>query len=146
MGKISKFSLIILMEMSECWEALFLSKLSMSFFMSSVLTSETRNFTLWFQAKVRDSQSSNMLSFQGFLPPGLPPGFYPGSASAPRPPADFFTPPFYKRNLEHQNGVMTKCLEKALHCSSVFIVNSEQIPRIFSVPLLLILNNLHTMF
>ena len=29
--------------MSECWEALFLSNLSMSFFMSSVLTSDKRN-------------------------------------------------------------------------------------------------------
>ena len=35
--------------MSECWEALFLSNLSMSFFMSSILTSEKRNvsFSQW---------------------------------------------------------------------------------------------------
>ena len=38
--KMFKFSLIILMGMSECWEALFLSNLSMSFFMYSMLTSE----------------------------------------------------------------------------------------------------------
>ena len=42
-AKMSKFSLIILMGMFECWEALFLSSLGMSFFMSSVLTSEKRN-------------------------------------------------------------------------------------------------------
>ena len=34
-----KFSLIILMEMSEIWDALFLSNVIMSFFMSSMLTS-----------------------------------------------------------------------------------------------------------
>ena len=39
----SKFSLIILIGMSECWEALFLSNLSMSFFMASILTSDKRN-------------------------------------------------------------------------------------------------------
>ena len=35
--------------MSECWEALFLSNLSMSFFMLSILTSEKRNvsFSQW---------------------------------------------------------------------------------------------------
>ena len=35
--------------MSECWEALFLSNLSMSFFMSSILTCEKRNvsFSQW---------------------------------------------------------------------------------------------------
>ena len=38
----SKFSLIILLTVSECWEALFLSNLSMSFFMSSMLSSEKR--------------------------------------------------------------------------------------------------------
>ena len=45
----SKFSLIILIGMSESWEALFLSNLSMSFFMSSILTSEKRNisFSQW---------------------------------------------------------------------------------------------------
>ena len=42
-AKMSKFSLIILIGMSECWEALFLSNLSMPFFMSSILTSEKRN-------------------------------------------------------------------------------------------------------
>ena len=42
-AKMSKFSLIILIGMSECREALFLSNLSMSFFMSSALTSEKRN-------------------------------------------------------------------------------------------------------
>ena len=36
----SKFSLITLMGMSECWQAFFLSNLSMSFFMSSILSSE----------------------------------------------------------------------------------------------------------
>ena len=41
--KCLKFSLIILMAMSDCWEALFLSNLTMSFFMSSVLTFEKRN-------------------------------------------------------------------------------------------------------
>ena len=41
--KMFKFSLIILMGMSECWEALFLSNLSMSFFMSSVLPFQKRN-------------------------------------------------------------------------------------------------------
>ena len=41
--KMSTFSLIILIRMSECWEALFLSNMSMSFFMSSMLTSEKRN-------------------------------------------------------------------------------------------------------
>ena len=48
-AKMSKFSLINLIGMSECWEALFLSNLSMSFFMSSVLTSEKRNvsFSQW---------------------------------------------------------------------------------------------------
>ena len=39
-AKMTKFSLIILMEMSERYEALFLSNLSMSFFVSSMLTSE----------------------------------------------------------------------------------------------------------
>ena len=39
----SKFSLIILIGMSECWEVIFLSNLSMSFFMSSILTSEKQN-------------------------------------------------------------------------------------------------------
>ena len=45
----SEFSLIILIGMSECWEVLFLSNLSMSFFMSSILTSEKRNvsFSQW---------------------------------------------------------------------------------------------------
>ena len=38
-ANMSKFSLIILMGMSECWEAFFLSNLSMSFFMSSMSTS-----------------------------------------------------------------------------------------------------------
>ena len=42
-AKMPKFSLIILIEMSEYWKALFLSNLSMSFFMSSILTSEKRN-------------------------------------------------------------------------------------------------------
>ena len=42
-AKISTLSLIILMGMSECCEALFLSNLSMSFFMSSMLTFEKRN-------------------------------------------------------------------------------------------------------
>ena len=42
-AKMSKFTLIILIRMYECWEALFLSNLSMSFFMSSILTSEKRN-------------------------------------------------------------------------------------------------------
>ena len=48
-AKMSKFSLIILIRMSECWEALFLSNLSMYFFMSSILTSEKRNvsFSQW---------------------------------------------------------------------------------------------------
>ena len=41
--KCLKFSLIILMPMSDCWEALFLSNLTMSFFMSSMLTFEKRN-------------------------------------------------------------------------------------------------------
>ena len=39
----SKFSLIILMGMSEYWEAFFLSNSSMSFFISSILTSEKRD-------------------------------------------------------------------------------------------------------
>ena len=43
LASISKFSLIILRGMSECWEALFLSNLSMSFFMPLILTSEKRN-------------------------------------------------------------------------------------------------------
>ena len=43
LASISKFSLIILRVMSECWEALFLSNLSMSFFMPLILTSEKRN-------------------------------------------------------------------------------------------------------
>ena len=41
--KMSKSSLMVLMGMSEYWEALFLSNLSMSFFMSSMLTSEKQN-------------------------------------------------------------------------------------------------------
>ena len=41
-AKMFQFSLIILMRMSECWEA-FLSNLSVSFFMSSMLTSDKRN-------------------------------------------------------------------------------------------------------
>ena len=41
-ANMSKFSLIILLTVSECWEALFLSNLSMSFFMSSMLSSEKR--------------------------------------------------------------------------------------------------------
>ena len=43
LAKMSKFSLIILMEMFECWEALFLSNLSISFFMSWMLTSQKGN-------------------------------------------------------------------------------------------------------
>ena len=48
-AKMSKFSLIILIGMSECWEALFLSNLSMSFFMVSILTSEKGDvsFSQW---------------------------------------------------------------------------------------------------
>ena len=42
-AKMFKFSLIVLMGISESLEALFLSNLSMSFFMSSILTSEKRN-------------------------------------------------------------------------------------------------------
>ena len=42
-AKMSKFSLIVSMGISECWEAFFLFKLSMSFSMSSMLTSEKRN-------------------------------------------------------------------------------------------------------
>ena len=41
--KMSKSSLMVLMGMPEYWEALFLSNLSMSFFMSSMLTSEKQN-------------------------------------------------------------------------------------------------------
>ena len=43
MENMSKFPLIILMGMSECFGTLFLSNLSMSFFISSILTSEKRN-------------------------------------------------------------------------------------------------------
>ena len=43
LANVSKFSLIILMGMSECWEALFLSNSSMFFFVCSILTSEKRN-------------------------------------------------------------------------------------------------------
>ena len=45
LAKMSKFSLIILMGMSESWEALSLSNLSMSFFISSILTSEKRSIS-----------------------------------------------------------------------------------------------------
>ena len=43
------FFFIILIGMPECWEALFLSNLSMAFFMSSMLTSEKLNasFLQW---------------------------------------------------------------------------------------------------
>ena len=43
LANMSKFSLMILMGISECWEDLFLSYSSMSFFISSILTSEKRN-------------------------------------------------------------------------------------------------------
>ena len=42
-ANMSKFSLINLMGMSECWEALLLPNLSMSFFMSSMLISAKRS-------------------------------------------------------------------------------------------------------
>ena len=43
LANMSKFFLIILIGIPECWEALFFYNLSMSFFMSSVLTSEKLN-------------------------------------------------------------------------------------------------------
>ena len=43
LANMSKFSLIILMGMSERWEALVLSSSSMILFISSILTSEKRN-------------------------------------------------------------------------------------------------------
>ena len=60
-----KFSLIILMEMSEIWDALFLSNVIMSFFMSSMLTSEKQNVWWSLYLKIALRLGSAMFSITG---------------------------------------------------------------------------------
>ena len=60
-----KFSLIILMEMSEIWDALFLSNVIMSFFMSSMLTSEKQNVWRSLYLKIALRLGSAMFSITG---------------------------------------------------------------------------------
>ena len=60
-----KFSLIILMEMSESWDALFLSNLKISFFMSSMLTSEKQNVWWSLYLKIALRLGSAMFSITG---------------------------------------------------------------------------------